>query len=145
MISYFYMKTLSIDFGTKKIGLAISDNKGIIAAPLKVIYRKSDQQIISELNELITDHKIEQVVVGIPRSLYDKPTIQEKRCRNFADKLKSALDIPVLEWDETFSTKYAESKNPPQYSKSRHGRYKNDVDAKAAAIILQEFLDSPKK
>ena len=128
------MKTLSIDFGEKNVGVAISDDKGIIAAPHSVLQRESDSQIISAVKDLVQQQKIKQVVIGIPRSIYDQPTERETRCRNFMAKLQDKLSpkTPVKEWDETFSTKAVTNK-------------KKDIDAKAAAIILQEFLDSQNK
>lgn len=125
------MKTLAIDFGEKRVGLAISDDKGVIAAPLDTLTRTNDEKIIEKIREIIQEKAIEQVLVGIPMTDRETPSAQESRNTKFAQKLLTQLQIPVLTWNEAFSTQSVLNK-------------KKNVDAKAAAIFLQEFLDSIK-
>jgi putative Holliday junction resolvase len=123
------MKTLAIDFGEKNVGVAISDDKGVVAAPLLIIKRKNDDQVIDEIKNLANKHLIRQIIVGVPKSIYGNPTQQEARCVNFAEKLKPFVHVPVEAWDESLSSKQVIFKS-------------KDLDAKAAAMFLQEYLDS---
>lgn len=132
------MKYLAIDLGSRRIGLAVSDMKGIIAQPLSVITPKSDTEALGTIASLCTEKKIECLIIGIPFSASD--TVQEKY-RAFGKKISNQTGLPIHEWDETFTTKQAQnmvafSDRPARKVTSRH---RDDV---AAAIILQEFLDN---
>lgn len=132
------MKYLSIDLGEKRIGIATSDTKGIIAQPVSVITRKSDKESILKIKSICDENKIEAIVLGIPLSGNEET---QRRFRSFAKKVETMIELSVHLWDETFSTKQAQ--NMLAFSGIRNtGKktldHKDDV---AAAIILQEFLD----
>jgi len=132
------MKYLSMDLGEKRIGLAVSDKKGIIAKPLAVISRKDDLSAVKKIAEICTDEHIEILVIGVPLSA--NPATQEK-FREFGKKVANGTGLPLHEWDETFSTKQAQNvvafaDSPGTKKKTR--THRDDV---AAAIILQEYLD----
>lgn len=145
-------KTLAIDFGESKIGVAISDDKGIIAQPLTIINRKSDTSAIEQLSEICRDQKVEQIVLGLPVSARTE-TIS--RINSFAKKLTTETKLELETWDETFSTKQAENvvgfsdvpasqipgRKPTLRSGSKRARAAKRRDDVAAAIILQEYLD----
>ena len=124
------MKTLAVDFGEKRIGLAISDELGISSAPLGTIKVRSDEESIKEIIKAYTERKADQVLFGIP--LNPNGTIGKigDKVKRFGAKLKSKLDTKILYWDEYFSSKTAENK------------HSKDIDSEAARIILQEFLNS---
>lgn len=123
------MKFLGVDFGLRKIGLAISE--GEIATPLKVIHIKSKQEGISQLLEIIKEEEIEEVVMGIP----------ESGIRDVILKLSSAIKqkVPIHFWEETLSTQNANNKMLSLGMKRKTREEKED--AYSAALILQEYLD----
>lgn len=135
------MKYLAIDFGENRIGLAISDDKGIIAEPHSIIHRKSDNYVIDEILKLCADKNIGKIVLGMPLSSSEEG---QNRYHSFADKLQEKTDIPIDLWDETFSTKQAQ--NVVAFADAVPGKKKTQThrDDVAAAIILQEYLDHEK-
>lgn len=135
------MKYLSIDLGEKRIGLAISDQKGVIAQPLEIISRKSDTNAISQINEICSANNIEHIVLGIP---YSASNTAQNRYKSFAAKIEDKTKINVDLWDESFSTKQAQNMvafSDVPSSKKKTRTHRDDV---AAAIILQEYLDHEK-
>ena len=133
-------RILGIDYGERRIGLALSDPLGIIAKPLTIIDRKKTADYISRISEIISEKKITSVVVGLPLNLKGHYSKQTEIVRAFINKLKSDLQIPILEIDERLSTVAAEKSLRAQDVKI--GYEKGRVDETAAAIILQEYLDS---
>ncbi|OGZ51311.1 MAG: hypothetical protein A3F26_02195 [Candidatus Ryanbacteria bacterium RIFCSPHIGHO2_12_FULL_47_12b] len=129
-------RVLGIDYGTSRIGLALSDERGKIAFPHKVIIvrKKLIGEIIKKLREICIKESVSEIVVGLPRGLSGmQDTEMTKSVREFADAL-AALHLPVHLEEEFLSTKEA----------SRGPTAKSHIDASAAAIILQSFLDSQK-
>ncbi len=137
-----HMKYLSVDLGTRRTGLAISDDKGIIAQPFKIIERKSDSQLVAEISEICTQKRIDMIILGIPFSSHQE--IQDAY-RKFGQKIARKTGLPLQEWDETFSTKQAQNMvafadQPTERKKTRTHR-----DSVAAAVILQEYLDNEER
>ena len=124
------MKYLGIDFGTKRIGIATSDQSGEFAFPKKII--PNGPQAVAEIMELITVENIEKIVIGNSiTSSGDRNSVM-KHVDQFVDQLKSQLDIPIAMQDERFSSMMARSMD----------RQKSDlVDDRAAALLLQRYLD----
>jgi len=135
------MKHLSIDLGEKRIGIAVSDPRGIIAQPFDIIKRISDKETLLKIKSICSTEKIEVIVVGIPLSGNEKTQL---RFKSFARKVKDATEIPVHLWDETFSTKQAQNMVAFSDVRSTRKKTKDHRDDVAAAIILQEFLDHEK-
>ena len=132
------MKFLSIDLGEKRIGIAVSDDKGIIAKPHAVLSRKDDPQSVGEIASICKEKNISAIVIGIPLSAQEDA---QETFRSFGKAVAERTDLPLHEWDETFSTKQAQNvvafaDSPGTKKKTR--THRDDV---AAAIILQEFLD----
>jgi putative Holliday junction resolvase len=126
------MKILGIDYGRGKMGLALSD--GPLAEPLKVI-RYVDTRIVAEqIKKFITENGIEKVVIGVSEGEMGRES------KNFSLSFGKMISIPVVTFDETLSTKEAQilSKEAGIGQKKRHQM----EDAYAAAIMLQNFLDS---
>ena len=133
-------RVLGLDYGERRIGLALSDPLGIIAKPLTIIYRTKTEDHISEISKIIAEKKVTSIVVGLPITLKGHYSKQTEIVLNFIDQLKSDLQIPVVAIDERLSSVAAEKSLRAQSIKTGHE--KGRVDETAAAIFLQEYLDS---
>jgi putative Holliday junction resolvase len=155
------MRSLGLDVGDKRTGVAISDPQGILATPLTVLASEDEDDLINEILKLVEEYKAEHIVVGLPRRLNGELGKQADKVTAFADKLSCRAkqsdinQFNIQLWDERLSTKSAERLKTETGSKRRklHFRAKKgvknhsfaikaEVDAVAAAIILQGFLDS---
>ena len=133
-------RVLGLDYGERRIGLALSDPLGIIARPLAIIDRKETKDYISRISEIISEKKITSIVVGLPLTLKGHNSKQTEIVLAFIDQLKSKLQIPILSIDERLSSMAA--KKSLQIQAVKTGHEKGRVDETAAAIFLQEYLDS---
>jgi putative transcription antitermination factor YqgF len=124
-------KILALDFGTARIGVAVS--YGSLAEPLLIL--ENNEQIFSEIQKLITEHNVEMVLVGISESKTMERTIE------FVAQLKQKISIAVELTDETLSTQSARQKLQAQ-GKTRYEAQTARVDHLAAANFLQEWLDT---
>ena len=140
------MRSLGLDFGDKRIGVAISDPEGLLAIPLTMIVNKNEDATIDDIIKLIEQHDIERIVVGLPRSLNGGLGPQADKVKAFAEKLSlptkggnlARMDIRM--WDERFSTIAVEKLMVKAGTK--RNRRDEHRDAMAAAFMLQGFLDS---
>ena len=132
------MRFLGIDFGEKRIGVAISDEDARIATPLTTLRRRSDSQAIQELVDLIRDEEIQALVIGEPRRADGSRGTAALRVIRFAVKLADSCDQEVFLVDESLTSREA-----TQLAGSRLKR-REQLDALAAQILLQEALDSPR-
>ena len=133
-------RVLGLDYGERRIGLALSDPLGIIARPLTIIDRKETKDYISRISEIISEKKITSIVVGLPLTLKGHNSKQTEIVLAFIDQLQSELQIPILSIDERLSSMAA--KKSLQIQSVKTGHEKGRVDETAAAIFLQEYLDS---
>ena len=133
-------RVLGIDYGERRIGLALSDPMRIIAKPLKIIDRKKTIDYISEILNISEEKKANIIVVGLPLTLRGKKSKQTEVVQKFIEKLTQLGTIPVVPVDERLSTIAAIKSLQEQGVKTGHA--KGRVDETAAAIILQEYLDS---
>ncbi len=124
---------LAIDYGDKKLGLAIADNKIRIPIPQGVIY--NDQQMITNLLEIIEREKIDIIVVGYPRNQAGQSTAQTVKVESFVQTLAEYFE-PIVWQDESLTSVLAEER----LQKHRKSYTKEDIDAQAAAIILEDYL-----
>ena len=135
------MKILGIDYGDKRIGLAVTDDLGLMAHPLKVIDKSVD---LVEIKKVIEEYgNIERIVVGMPITLKDEISFKAKQVLSWIEKIKKEINIPIVTWDERFSTSIAEDLLI-QADASRKKR-KKVIDKLAARIILQDYIDSNKE
>jgi putative Holliday junction resolvase len=134
------MKTLALDVGTKTIGVAVSDELGIAASGITTIQRKSIEQDLGELNILLEEYKPREILVGVPYNMEGGVSKRGDQILRFADKIRAEFSLPVVFWDESFSTVNAEEKLI-QAGLSRKKR-KKVIDKMAAVFILQEYLES---
>jgi putative Holliday junction resolvase len=123
------MKVMALDFGTARTGVAVSDPTGVIARPLCVVSRAASEDGLAELVRLVADEGPEQVVVGHPLTLRGERGEQARVTENFATALRGRLDIPVLLFDERFTTDLAQQ-TPSDTAE----------DARAAAHLLSSYL-----
>ena len=122
------------------MGLAISDPMGIIAKPLKIIDRKTTPDYISEIHDIAAAQDIHKIVVGLPLTLKGEHSSQTKVVQDFIYQLRQTGKISVVHIDERLSSVAAKRSLQEQGVKTGHE--KGRVDETAAAIILQEYLDS---
>lgn len=135
------MKTLALDIGNKRIGVAASDTLGILASPLTVIHHESDAKSIDAILHLSNQEGADEIVVGLPISLDGKHTRQTRSVASFISKLEARSPVTVTAVDERFST--MEAKRLLSETKPVKGRSRGEIDAAAAAVILQSYLDGP--
>ena len=132
-------RILGIDYGDVRIGLALTDPLKIIASPFRTIQNRNNDFIIKELGSIINEKKIETLVIGLPIGLNNQETIQTKKVRIFADLIK-ILEIPIYFQDERLSSISAKKSLIIQNIKT--GSNKSMIDKAAAAIFLQQFIDT---
>ena len=134
------IRIMGVDYGEKRVGLALSDPLGITAQPLECIERENDAQVAGELERLIQTHDIERVVVGLPVNLSGKDSPQTKRARRFISRLRKNLGVKIETWDERLSSDEAERALIDM--DVRRSRRKERRDIVAAQLILQGYLDT---
>ncbi len=133
------MRILGIDYGSKRIGMAMSDPAGSIASPLGVRHRVSASQDGEFFKELVRNHQLAQVVVGMPRHTDGKEGDKAQDARKYGAWLAAELGLPVHFFDERFTTVEAESKLRRTGVKQKARKKRRDM--LAAQIMLQAYLD----
>ncbi|HEY8419551.1 MAG TPA: Holliday junction resolvase RuvX [Clostridia bacterium] len=136
------MRVLGIDYGDKRIGLALSDQLKILASPLEVYIRKSLQQDLEYIKKLIQSNQVDTVVIGLPLNMDGTLGDRALKTQEFGEQLKSIIDIPIVYIDERWTSK--ESERILIESNIRREKRKVLVDKVAAQNILQRYLDMPK-
>ncbi len=127
---------LSIDYGEKRIGLAISDELHLLAHPLKTI--KNDKTVFEQILKIVKEYNVDKIVVGYP--VWDKDTDIVKKIEDFVNKLKKVVELKIEFINEMYSTKIACEKLSSLGKKYK--KYKQKIDSYAAAVILQDYLDA---
>jgi putative holliday junction resolvase len=124
---------LGLDIGEKRIGVARVNLVAKLPQPLNIL--KNDNQLLANLTDLITEYEIDGLIVGLPRNLQGLETAQSRYVKEFTARVLSKLNLPITYFDETLSSVAAEerigSNNP-----------KEAIDAQAACIILEDYLES---
>ena len=135
------MRTLGLDLGSKRIGVAVSDPLGFTAQGLATLRPEGGEQgVIRELRAVIEDKDVKEIVVGLPINMNGTEGPQAKAAIQFADTLKNEFSMPVKLWDERLSTVEVE-KVMIMGGASRKKR-KNKIDTLAAQVMLQSYLNS---
>lgn len=133
------MRILGLDFGKAKIGVAISDELGLTARPLKTIKRSSWETDLSQLRKIIKEYNVEKFVVGMPLNMSGTRGPAAEQVDRFVKRLEQEFNLPAVTQDERLSTVQAEEL---LISKGmRREKRKQVIDSLAAAIILQDYLD----
>lgn len=133
------MRSLGLDVGDRRIGVAISDTQGIMARPLTIIERTDDQNDMETINALCKQYEVGLIIAGMPYSMDGTRGAQAEKVQAFIDNLKKYIEVPVEIRDERLST--VSAKRLLQTIKHKHDKKKVNDDAIAAAIILQCYLD----
>ena len=133
------VSALGLDIGLKRVGVAGCDGLGLLATELTTIYRTSFKNDVQELKMIVADRQAEILVVGLPYSMDGSIGFQAKQVMKYAKRLGKALQLPIEYIDERLTSIEAEEqlKTHKKYS----SRDKGLVDKRAAAIILQQWLD----
>ncbi|OGY79615.1 MAG: hypothetical protein A3B74_02470 [Candidatus Kerfeldbacteria bacterium RIFCSPHIGHO2_02_FULL_42_14] len=129
------MRFLGLDYGSRYIGVAISDDQGRIAVPKDVWENTSHQEIQKKIAEVIHKEAIMSIIVGLPVRLDGKATAQTQATQKFIVWLQSIVKIPIATMDERLTTKLSTAYQKKNYKKQKR------PDAHAAQIILQNYLD----
>ena len=134
------MRYLALDVGDERIGVAISDETGFLARPLEVIRRASGPSSFVHLAEVVDREGIGTIIVGLPVLADGSEGKQVRSTKAYVRGLSAYVTIPIVYWDERYSTNRASEIMIANQRKRR--RRKESIDAVAAAVILQEYLDS---
>jgi putative Holliday junction resolvase len=133
-------RILALDYGTKRIGVALSDELGWTAQPLETFERRTLDRDIAHIASLVKSHEVGKVVLGLPLQLDGREGPAIRAMREFSAKLEQGVPVPIVFWDERMTTKAAEDLLIAA-DVSRKKR-KGAVDRVAAAILLQSYLAS---
>jgi putative pre-16S rRNA nuclease len=123
------LRVLALDYGAARCGVAVSDPTGTLATPLEPVLRPGTKKGLQRLRDVVGALGAERVVVGLPVSLSGADSAQTAEVRQFADRLRDALDVPVELYDERFTTSLAQQTGGTA-----------SLDSRAAAVLLDEWL-----
>jgi putative holliday junction resolvase len=135
-------RVLGIDYGDVRMGIAVSDLMGWTAQGVETLHRKSLEQDLARIGELIREYAVDRIVLGFPKNMNNTIGPRGELSQQFAETLKEQFGLPVTLWDERLSTMAAE-RMLVSADVSRKKR-KQVIDKMAAAIILQNYLDAQK-
>jgi putative Holliday junction resolvase len=124
------MRVLALDYGAARCGVAVSDPTGTLTTPLEPVLKPGTKNGLRRLAELAAELGAERIVVGLPVSLSGADSAQTRETRQFADRLKAAVSVPVELYDERFTTSLAAQAGGTA-----------SLDSRAAAILLDEWLN----
>jgi putative Holliday junction resolvase len=133
-------RILGIDYGSKRIGIAVSDPLGIIAQGISVVANSSI--MINDIKKLVHEYGAEMVVVGMPLNLKGEKGIKAEEVEKFITQIEKELQIEVVRFDERFTSKMAHQTLRDMEVKKKKRQDKGTIDKMAAALILQGYLDS---
>jgi putative Holliday junction resolvase len=134
------LKYIALDIGDKRVGVACGDVEVRIATPLEVILRSSIELDARALAKITRDYDAAQLIVGLPRNMDGTQGAQAEAVIAYAEKIAQALHLPLTFWDERLST--VEATRRAHETGARGKKSRRNLDAIAAAVILQDFLDS---
>jgi len=132
-------RCLGIDFGTRRIGLALSDPTGTLASPLPFLENSSPREVLAGLQEMIQTHGVKTIVIGLPRNMDGTYGPSAQKVREFITQIQPHLSAEIIPQDERLTTAQA-SRDLSQMGLSQKDLRKK-VDSSSAALILQQFLD----
>ena len=136
------MRIMGLDFGSRTVGVAISDSLLLTAQGVEIIRRKEEnklRQTLARIEELIVANEVEEIVLGLPKNMNDTEGVRVELTKEFKEKLERRTGLPVIFWDERLTT-VAADKAMMEAGIRRENR-KDYVDMIAATLILQGYLD----
>lgn len=134
------MVILSVDYGDTRTGLAVCDNLEILASPVCVIKEYNSNRLAEKIVSAAVEKKAEQIVVGLPKNMDGSLGFRAEACKELGSLISEITDIPVVFWDERLTTVSAHSFL--NETNVRGKKRKAVIDAVAADIILQDYIDS---
>src|SRR6185295_14221220 len=134
------MRILALDHGTKRIGVAVSDEMKMIATPLEFIPAEPFAPFLERLKQLIREKEVEMILIGMPRNMDGSYGPAALQVQEFIAVLKDAIAVPIKAWDERLTS--AQANRFLIAANVRRDKRKEKVDKTAAAILLQSYLDS---
>ncbi|CCY59769.1 putative Holliday junction resolvase [Clostridium sp. CAG:632] len=137
------MRIMGLDFGTKTVGVAISDPLMVTAQPVETITRKSAnklRQTLARIEELIVENCVELIVLGYPKNMNNTVGERAQACETFKEDLERRTALPVILWDERMTT--VESERILMAGGVRRENRKAVIDQMAAVLILQSYMDA---
>ena len=137
------MRILGLDYGSKTVGVAVSDPLGLTAQGVEIIRRKSENklsQTLARIEELAAQYQVEKIVLGFPKNMNNTIGDRAEKSLEFAEMLKKRTGLPVFMWDERLTT--VEANRTLIESGVRRENRKEYVDKIAAVFILQGYLDA---
>ena len=133
------MRILALDHGTKRIGVAVSDETKTIAQPLEYIPAEPFADFLARLKKLLVEKEIDLVLIGLPRNMDGSYGPAAQKVEAFVAVLRTAITMPIKTWDERLTS--AQANRILIQGKVRRDKRKEKVDKMAAAILLQSYLD----
>lgn len=133
------MRILALDHGTKRIGVAVSDETKIIAQPLEYIPAEPFGDFLVRLKQILVEKEVDLILVGMPRNMDGSYGPAAEKVQTFVGILKNALTVPLKTWDERLTSVMANRLLTE--ANVRRDQRKEKVDKMAAAILLQSYLD----
>ncbi len=130
-------RILSIDYGKKRIGIALSDPLFTFAYSFKTLI--NDKKLWKNIAEIINEKKVVKVILGLPNEEKNKPLVTE--ISNFKKEIERKFKLEVITWDEEFTSAIAQERIIESVTKKKKRRDKGLIDRNSAAVILQEYLD----
>ncbi|MBQ1490526.1 MAG: Holliday junction resolvase RuvX [Blautia sp.] len=137
------MRILGLDYGSKTVGVALSDPLGLIAQPLETIRREQENKLrrtLARVQELCASHEVELIVLGLPKNMDGSLGVRAEATLTFCEKLKARTGLDVKLWDERLTTNQAD--RILEMGGVRRENRKEHLDEMAASIILQSYLDA---
>ena len=135
-----HLRMLAVDYGSKRIGVAVSDPLGITAQPIPYIRNLKREQVLSDLKKIIEERSVGIVIVGLPRSLDGTLGPKAAQCRKLARQIEEECGVSVSLFDESFTTRDAEEILVRDLNLSRAKR-KEVIDSMAACLILKYYMN----
>ena len=140
------MRIMGLDYGSRTVGVALSDELLLTAQGKEIIRRKEENKLrrtLARIEELITTYGVEKIVLGLPVNMDMTPSERSQLCLEFKDRIERRTDVPVIMWDERLTTVAADEIMDELGIKGRER--KEYVDMIAAQVILQDYLDNRKE
>lgn len=136
------MRMMGLDYGSKTVGVAVSDPLGLTAQGVETIWRKQEnklRQTLARIEELISEYQVDRIVLGYPKNMNNTIGERAEKSLEFKEKLEKRTGLPVIMWDERLTT--AEAERTLIETGVRRENRKQFLDQMAAVLILQGYLD----
>lgn len=137
------MRILGLDYGSKTVGVAVSDRLGLTAQKIETIWRKQENKLrrtLARIEELIAEYEVEKIVLGFPKNMNNTVGERAEKALEFGEMLKKRTGLEIIMWDERLTT--VEADRTLIEAGVRRENRKQYLDGIAAVFILQGYLDS---